>query len=186
MLSGYHAAWASAPYPPVFVTVDGLLLCHGHVLLIQRGHAPGQGLWALPGGFVEPRDTLWQSLPARAGRRNRPAAEHRHLASSPARRGSVSTTPTAACAGAPSPTSLCSMYPAPSCPRARRRRRRYPRAGYHWGICPVWKPRCLKTTSTCCAAASHALARAGLPVVCRKARPQHPARAAKHAANAEG
>lgn len=61
MLSGYHAAWASAPYPPVFVTVDGLLLCHGHVLLIQRGHTPGQGLWALPGGFVEPRDTLWQS-----------------------------------------------------------------------------------------------------------------------------
>ena len=61
MLSGYHTAWASAPYPPVFVTVDGLLLCHGHVLLIQRGHAPGQGLWALPGGFVEPRDTLWQS-----------------------------------------------------------------------------------------------------------------------------
>ncbi len=45
----------------MFVTVDGLLLCHGHVLLIQRGHAPGQGLWALPGGFVEPRDTLWQS-----------------------------------------------------------------------------------------------------------------------------
>ena len=61
MLSGYRAAWAAAPYPPVFVTVDGLLLCHGHVLLIQRGHAPGQGLWALPGGFVEPRDTLWQS-----------------------------------------------------------------------------------------------------------------------------
>ena len=61
MISGYKAAWASAPYPPVFVTVDGLLLCHGHVLLIQRGHAPGKGLWALPGGFVEPRDTLWQS-----------------------------------------------------------------------------------------------------------------------------
>ncbi|MGN1056148.1 MAG: bifunctional nicotinamide-nucleotide adenylyltransferase/Nudix hydroxylase [Comamonas sp.] len=61
MIAGYQAAWSSAPYPPVFVTVDGLLLCHGHVLLIQRGHAPGQGLWALPGGFVEPRDTLWQS-----------------------------------------------------------------------------------------------------------------------------
>lgn len=61
MISGYQAAWANAPYPPVFVTVDGLLLCHSHVLLIQRGHAPGKGLWALPGGFVEPRDTLWQS-----------------------------------------------------------------------------------------------------------------------------
>lgn len=61
MLCGYQAAWAQAPYPPVFVTVDGLLQCLGHVLLIRRGHAPGLGLWALPGGFVEPRDTLWQS-----------------------------------------------------------------------------------------------------------------------------
>lgn len=61
MISGYQAAWKNAPYPPVFVTVDGLLVCHHHVLLIQRGHAPGKGLWALPGGFVEPRDTLWQS-----------------------------------------------------------------------------------------------------------------------------
>jgi len=61
MISGYQAAWASAPYPPVFVTVDGLLICQNHVLLIQRGHAPGKGLWALPGGFVEPNDTLWQS-----------------------------------------------------------------------------------------------------------------------------
>ncbi|WP_284337893.1 bifunctional nicotinamide-nucleotide adenylyltransferase/Nudix hydroxylase [Comamonas sp. NoAH] len=61
MISNYKAAWAAAPYPPVFVTVDGLLLCNDHVLLIQRGHAPGKDLWALPGGFVEPRDTLWQS-----------------------------------------------------------------------------------------------------------------------------
>lgn len=61
MLRGYQAAWASAPYPPVFVTVDALLLCNQHLLLIERGHAPGKGLWALPGGFLEPRDTLWQS-----------------------------------------------------------------------------------------------------------------------------
>jgi bifunctional NMN adenylyltransferase/nudix hydrolase len=45
----------------VFVTVDALLRCQGRVLLIRRGHAPGKGLWALPGGFVEPNDTLWQS-----------------------------------------------------------------------------------------------------------------------------
>jgi len=61
MLRGYRAAWAAAPYPPVFVTVDALLRCQGHVLLIRRAHAPGKGLWALPGGFLEPRDTLWQS-----------------------------------------------------------------------------------------------------------------------------
>jgi len=61
VLRNYHASWASAPYPPVLVTVDAVILCNGHLLLIERGHAPGKGLWALPGGFVEPRDTLWQS-----------------------------------------------------------------------------------------------------------------------------
>lgn len=61
MLRGYRAAWAAAPYPPVFVTVDALLRCQGHVLLIRRAHAPGKDLWALPGGFLEPRDTLWRS-----------------------------------------------------------------------------------------------------------------------------
>jgi len=61
MLRAYRAAWAAAPYPPVFVTVDAVLRCQGHVLLIRRAHAPGKGLWALPGGFLEPCDTLWQS-----------------------------------------------------------------------------------------------------------------------------
>lgn len=60
-LAAYRASWAQAPYPPVFVTVDALVRCQGQVLLIRRGHAPGKGLWALPGGFLEPRDTLWQS-----------------------------------------------------------------------------------------------------------------------------
>lgn len=61
MLKAYRQAWAAAPYAPVFVTVDAVLRCSGHVLLIQRGQDPGQGLWALPGGFLEPRDTLYQS-----------------------------------------------------------------------------------------------------------------------------
>ena len=61
MLKRYRQAWDSAPYAPVFVTVDLVLCCAGHVLLIERARDPGQGLWALPGGFVEPRDTLYQS-----------------------------------------------------------------------------------------------------------------------------
>ena len=61
MLRAYRASWQAAPYPPIHVTVDALLRCQGQVLLIRRGHAPGKGLWALPGGFVEPQDTLWQS-----------------------------------------------------------------------------------------------------------------------------
>lgn len=56
-----RALWASAPYPPVFVTVDALIECAGHVLLIVRGRAPGKGLYALPGGFLEPRETVYQS-----------------------------------------------------------------------------------------------------------------------------
>ena len=31
------------------------------VLLVRRSNHPSIGFWALPGGFVEPRDTLWQS-----------------------------------------------------------------------------------------------------------------------------
>lgn len=43
------------------MTVDALLLCQGKVLLIRRAQAPGRGLLVLPGGFIEPRETLWQS-----------------------------------------------------------------------------------------------------------------------------
>lgn len=55
------ALWASAPYPPVLVTVDALVRCANRVLLIQRGRSPGLGLWALPGGFIDVRETTWQS-----------------------------------------------------------------------------------------------------------------------------
>ncbi|MGP1630300.1 MAG: bifunctional nicotinamide-nucleotide adenylyltransferase/Nudix hydroxylase [Giesbergeria sp.] len=61
MLRGYRQAWASAPYPPVFVTVDAVLRCQDQVLLIRRAHAPGKGQLAVPGGFIEQRETVWQS-----------------------------------------------------------------------------------------------------------------------------
>ncbi|QIL81636.1 bifunctional nicotinamide-nucleotide adenylyltransferase/Nudix hydroxylase [Diaphorobacter sp. HDW4A] len=61
MLRGYREAWASAPYPPIFVTVDTVLRCQNQILLIRRAHAPGKGLLALPGGFIEPRESIWQS-----------------------------------------------------------------------------------------------------------------------------
>ncbi|MDH5538059.1 MAG: bifunctional nicotinamide-nucleotide adenylyltransferase/Nudix hydroxylase [Rhizobacter sp.] len=61
MLNEYHAAWASAPYPPVLVTVDAVVRCAGQVLLIRRAHAPGVGLYAVPGGFIEQRETALQS-----------------------------------------------------------------------------------------------------------------------------
>ena len=61
MLREYKEAWRSAPYPPVFVTVDSIVRCAGCVLLIQRAHAPGRGLYGVPGGFIEQRETAYQS-----------------------------------------------------------------------------------------------------------------------------
>jgi bifunctional NMN adenylyltransferase/nudix hydrolase len=61
MLQQYRQAWASAPYAPVFVTVDTVVRCAGHVLLIRRGQPPGVGLYAVPGGFIENRETTYQS-----------------------------------------------------------------------------------------------------------------------------
>jgi bifunctional NMN adenylyltransferase/nudix hydrolase len=60
-LEAYHKAWKAAPFPPVFVTVDAVVTCQSQVLLIQRGKAPGKGLWAVPGGFLELGETLYQS-----------------------------------------------------------------------------------------------------------------------------
>lgn len=48
----YRSAWDKAPYAPTFVTCDCLVVKSGHVLLIKRKAAPGKGLWAIPGGFL--------------------------------------------------------------------------------------------------------------------------------------
>lgn len=59
-LVAYRKAWSAAPFPPVFVTVDAVVTCLDHVLLIQRGKAPGKGAWAVPGGFLDLGETLLQ------------------------------------------------------------------------------------------------------------------------------
>lgn len=61
MLQKYQQAWACAPYPPVFVTADAVVRCDNKLLIIQRGRPPGQGLYALPGGFIDPRETTLQA-----------------------------------------------------------------------------------------------------------------------------
>ena len=61
MLRDYKDAWRTAPYAPVFVTADAVVRCAGRVLLIQRGKAPGKGLYAVPGGFIEQRETVYQA-----------------------------------------------------------------------------------------------------------------------------
>jgi len=54
----YHKAWLPAPFVPIFQTTDAVVLQGGHILLIQRGYSPGKGLWALPGGFINPKERL--------------------------------------------------------------------------------------------------------------------------------
>lgn len=51
-------AWAGSPYPVIFQTVDAVVIQSGHVLVVERGAEPGKGLWALPGGFLNPNEWL--------------------------------------------------------------------------------------------------------------------------------
>lgn len=60
-IDDYRKSWEAAPYPPIFVTCDALIEHGRHLLLIRRGGQPGNGLWALPGGFVEADETLLRS-----------------------------------------------------------------------------------------------------------------------------
>ncbi len=61
-ISKYKQRWDSAPYTPTFVTTDAVVVKDGHALLIERGDMPGKGLLALPGGFVEQNETLYDSV----------------------------------------------------------------------------------------------------------------------------
>jgi len=54
----YKKEWSVAPYPPTFVTTDAIVIQSSHVLLVKRKVAPGKGLWALPGGFVNQYERL--------------------------------------------------------------------------------------------------------------------------------
>ena len=54
----YKKGWENTPYPPTFTTVDCVVIQSGHVLLINRKASPGEGLFALPGGFINQQETL--------------------------------------------------------------------------------------------------------------------------------
>ncbi len=61
-LAGLSEDYDPARFPPFAVTVDVVILTmlEGtlHVLLVRRGEAPFEGMWAVPGGFKRPTETL--------------------------------------------------------------------------------------------------------------------------------
>ncbi len=60
--AGAPADYDPARFPPFAVTVDVVILTMSegtlHALLVRRGEAPFQGMWAIPGGFKRPAETL--------------------------------------------------------------------------------------------------------------------------------
>jgi len=59
---GVPVDYDPSQFPPFAVTVDVVVLTitdgRLHVLLVQRGVAPFEGMWAIPGGFKRPTETL--------------------------------------------------------------------------------------------------------------------------------
>jgi len=58
LVEDYKKEWAFAPYPPIFVAGDALVICKEHILLIQRGAFPGKGLYAMAGGFLDSEEPI--------------------------------------------------------------------------------------------------------------------------------
>lgn len=58
----FYKNYDASDFPRIEQTVDAVVIQGGHILLIQRGGSPGKGLWALPGGFLNPRERLFDGM----------------------------------------------------------------------------------------------------------------------------
>jgi bifunctional NMN adenylyltransferase/nudix hydrolase len=54
----YKAPYQHLEFPPIFVTVDIVVKYQDQLALIQRNGEIGNGLWALPGGFLDHNETI--------------------------------------------------------------------------------------------------------------------------------
>ncbi|MBT4879855.1 MAG: bifunctional nicotinamide-nucleotide adenylyltransferase/Nudix hydroxylase [Alphaproteobacteria bacterium] len=54
----YKSGWKNAPYAPIFITTDAVVIQSGHILIVKRKANPGKDLLALPGGFLYQDETI--------------------------------------------------------------------------------------------------------------------------------
>lgn len=57
-IRNYKKIWENSPYQPTFITVDPVVTQSGNILLVKRKEPPFSGCYALPGGFINPKETL--------------------------------------------------------------------------------------------------------------------------------
>lgn len=58
-IKNYRRNTQTGKYEVIFNTVDSLVTYKGNILLVERRAQPGKGLWALPGGFLNPREKIF-------------------------------------------------------------------------------------------------------------------------------
>lgn len=57
----YKQSWSKSPFPPIFVTVDSVVVHRSSFLAVIRKGMPGKGLYAMPGGFIESHEFIKES-----------------------------------------------------------------------------------------------------------------------------
>ena len=58
----YKQSWENSPYPPNHVAGDALVTQAGHILVVARGKMPGVGQIAMPGGFLNPNESILENV----------------------------------------------------------------------------------------------------------------------------
>lgn len=58
----FDQGYDPSKFPVNVLTVDAVVVQNGHVLTVRRKNLPGKGLMALPGGHMEPGETLQNAM----------------------------------------------------------------------------------------------------------------------------
>lgn len=62
VIKRYQKGYENVPYPVQFTTTDAVIVQSGHILLVVRGAEPGEGLLALPGGYLNIKERIVDCL----------------------------------------------------------------------------------------------------------------------------